>query len=73
MNYLFSPRSQCSHTKEASLDWFLPLSSCLPSISYSTAPTVTYFIDISCEFKSVSVNVGIPCGEFRGELLLDIR
>ena len=45
---------------EASLQGFKALTSCMPPTSWSSAPTLTYFYDISCEFKSDSVNVGKP-------------
>ena len=37
---------------------FEPLTSCMPSSVYSTAPTVAYFDDISWEFKPDWVNIG---------------
>ena len=51
LNYSFSPRSQYSYKKEASLHEFEPPTSCIPLTYYSTAPTVTYFYDNFCEFK----------------------
>ena len=53
-----------SYKKTASLHGFEPLTSCMPSTAYCTAPTVTYFIDCSCEFKEDWVNVGNELGEF---------
>ena len=44
--------------KESSLLGFEPQNSPMPSTAYSTAPTVTYILDFSCEFKSDCVNVG---------------
>ena len=35
---------------------FEPLTFRMPTISYSTAPSVTYFNNISCEFK-ISVEI----------------
>ena len=58
VNYLFSQCSQYSYKKEASVHGFELLSSCMPSISYSTAPIVKNFYYLSCKFKSSSVNVG---------------
>ena len=60
--------------KKSSLHGFEPLTSCMPSNAYSTAPTVTYLFVISCEFKSDWVNFGnhmrwifvrnaVKCGE----------
>ena len=46
-----------SYKKETAVHVFEPLISCMSTASYSTAPSVTYFIDISCEFKSDSINV----------------
>ena len=57
-NYFFSPRSQYSYKKELYPHGFDPLTSCMPSAAYSTAPTVTYYLGISREFKSDWVNVG---------------
>ena len=37
---------------------FEPQTSCMPAAAYSTAPTVTYYLGISREFKSDWVNVG---------------
>ena len=70
----FSPRSQYSYKKQSSLHGFEPLTSCMPSNAYSTAPTVTFLYVISCEFKSDWVNFGnhmrwifvrnaVKCGE----------
>ena len=56
--YLFSPRSQYSYKKESSPHAFETLTSGLPSTAYSTAPTVTLFVDNSCQFKSDWLNVG---------------
>ena len=57
VNYSFSPRSQYSYKNKAPLHGFEPLNSCMPSTAYSTAPTITYSLDISCELKSDWVNV----------------
>ena len=58
VNYLFSPCSQYSYKKEASLPWFEPVTSFMPSSAHSTSPNLTYFCDISSEFKLDWVNVG---------------
>ena len=47
-----------SYKKESSPHGFEPQTSCRPSTAYSTAPTVNYIFEISCEFKSDWVNFG---------------
>ena len=52
VKYLFSPRSQYPYKQECSRHEFETVTSCMPATAYSTAATVTYNFDISCEFKS---------------------
>ena len=62
VNYLFSPPSSYSYKKELSPNGPEPLTSCMPSNDYSTAPTITYFFAISCGFKSDWLDVGKQMG-----------
>ena len=49
--FFFSQRSPYSYKKDTFIHGLEPFLSCMSSNSYSTAPTVIYFKDISCEFK----------------------
>ena len=61
--FIFTAFSEFLQKKESFLHGFEPLTSCMPS-SYSTAPNITYCIDLSCEIKSDWVEVGKKCGDF---------
>ena len=54
--YFFSPHSPDFLQKETASHGFEPLASCLSATSYSNAPSVTYFNNISCELK-ISVKI----------------
>ena len=47
---LFSPQSPDFLQIETAVNGYEPLVPCMSTTSYSTAPSVTYFTDISCEF-----------------------
>ena len=49
--------NRISYKKETGLHGFEPLNSCLSTNSFSTAPSVTYFSEISIEFK-ISCEIG---------------
>ena len=49
-----------SYKTETAVHGFVPLTSCMSPISYSTSPSFTYFTNVSCEFK-ISV-------EFSGDI-----
>ena len=54
-----------SYKKETSVHGFEPLTSCMSTTSYSTAPSVTYVTDISGEFKiSVAISAVNICKIF---------
>ena len=53
----FSPYSPDFLKKEAAVHGFELLIFCMSITSYSNAPSVTYFIDVSCKLKSDSINV----------------
>ena len=56
-----------SYKKETAVQGFEPLTSCISTTSFSTAPSVTHFYDIFCEYKISVVNNCKICG-FSGEI-----